>query len=271
MRIFIASVLLAAVGAATWYLVRPAPEPPPLGKPERRVWATGKVEAWKQARVGSTILERIKVFLKSEGDVVQAGEAVVLLERSIVEAQWSRARAVREQAERDLARARRLVSENAASNVEVEKAETALAVAKADEAALEARLEDAVIKAPFAGVILKVYREPGELAHPEAPLFVVGDLSKLKVRAEVDELELAEIRTGVAVRIHPDSFPDLTLSGRIEKLAGALGRKSLFSDDPQERIDAKVLEAEIHLDDAGPLRPGMNVRVEVLSAGERAR
>jgi HlyD family secretion protein len=48
----------------------------------------------------------------------------------------------------------------------------------------------------------------------------------------------------------------------------ALGKKTVRSDDPAERVDTKVLEALVDLDDANGLRPRLRVDVFIDARGE---
>ena len=238
-------------------------EPAPAAAAPAPVWATGKLEAQRQAIVGSKTVGRIESYVKSEGDVVQAGEPVVLLERSVQEAFVREAQAKRDQALRDRERDRRLRRARTISARELEEAETAYLLAEAELEARQAALDDGVVKAPFPGRILKTFREAGESVAPGSMLFAIGDLSHLKVRAEVDELDLGRVKAGAVVRVWPDAYPGQSFGGTVNKLSGMLGKKSQFSEDPGERVDAKVLEAEILLNPSEALRPGMTTKVEI--------
>src|SRR5437588_643734 len=68
-----------------------------------------------------------------------------------------------------------------------------LAAARLDRA--QAALEERTVRAPFAGRILKTHLEAGESAPPgsELALFDIGDTRRLKVVAEVDELDAGRI------------------------------------------------------------------------------
>jgi RND family efflux transporter MFP subunit len=244
--------------------VAPAPAQPasPLND-TTRVWATGKVEAWKEATVSSKVPGRIETYHAHEGDVVKTGQPIVTLERRRQQAELDRALARRDQAQRDLARANKLSHSKVMSIQEREAAETSYKAAAADVNAYTAALEDHVVRAPFAGTLLQTYREEGESVAPGTPLFAIGDLSTFKVRSEVDELEIAQVQTGARARVWPDAAPDKLYSGIVSRMSGMLGRRKIDSDDPSQRADAHVLEVEVKLDDGADLRPGMTVRVAI--------
>ena len=242
----------------------------PRGHPEGQdpsrwsVWAIGRIEGWRQAVVGAKTAGRIEIYLRKEGDSVKRGEKLALLERRQESAKLSAAKARWRQASRDLKRARRLRRARVNSKHELEQAQTAYDLANAEAAVAKAALEDRIVRAPFDGQVLKTYHEAGESVSPGAPVLALGDLSFLKVRAEVDELDVAGVEVGTRARVYPDALPGESFDGRVTSVSGILGRKSQLSDDPKEKSDAKVLEVEVRLENYRQLLPGMNVKVEIL-------
>ena len=69
-------------------------------------------------------------------------------------------------------------------------------------------LDRLTIRAPIAGTVLVVNAKVGELATPSSPqpLISLGDLSTLRVRAEVDERDVGKIKLGQKVVIRADAF-----------------------------------------------------------------
>ena len=73
------------------------------------------------------------------------------------------------------------------------QAEGQLNVARAELLVAEAAIEKMTVRAPIAGSVLQVNAKAGELAAPSStqPLVLLGDVSALRVRAELDERDLA--------------------------------------------------------------------------------
>jgi HlyD family secretion protein len=69
------------------------------------------------------------------------------------------------------------------------QAEGQLNVARAELWAAQATIQKLTIRAPITGTVLQVNGKPGEMASPSAPqpLVLLGDISALRVRAELDE------------------------------------------------------------------------------------
>ena len=164
-------------------------------------------------------------------------------------------------ARRDLMAARVALVNAPPRPEDVAIADANLAAARAQVADLEARLEKTRLRSPVAGVILKRYKMPGETVSDMPPTLVakVGDISHLRVRAQIDEADIAKVEVGQHVTIQADAFGAQRFSGTVMKVGTRLGPKYLKTDAPGERFDTKVLEAIIALDGQPPLPAGLRV------------
>lgn len=140
------------------------------------------------------------------------------------------------------------------------RAAIALARASVDEArALVAKTQ---IRSPEAGVVVRRHRLAGELVSPETgPLFVVADTSRLRVRAEVDETDIARLLVGQLVSVRADAYGERRFEGRVSRIGQSLGRKTLRADRPTERVDTAVLETLVDLAPGTSLPLGLRVDV----------
>jgi len=141
--------------------------------------------------------------------------------------------------------------------------ESALAVARAHLSAAELGVEKTRLRAPFDGTVLNIIAKAGEVAapSPQNVLLVVGDLSALKVRAEVEERDAAKIHVGQRVVVRADAYPNQDFEGRVTSLAQSLSAPRIASRGPRRPNDVEVLEALIDLDGLPPLLTGMRVDV----------
>jgi multidrug resistance efflux pump len=91
------------------------------------------------------------------------------------------------------------------------------------------------------------------------PIMSLGDTSRLAVRMDVDESDLARIRVGDPAYCTAQAFRDRRYSGKVVQLARKLGRKNIETGDPQEKVDTRVLEALIELDGKPELPVGLRM------------
>ena len=141
--------------------------------------------------------------------------------------------------------------------------ETTLAVARARHAAAEAMLEKTRIRAPSAGTVLQVHAKLGETVSPSPDqiLIVVGDLQALRVRAEVNERDIARVTVGQPAIVKVDAYPERAFAGSVASIAPALSPPKLGPRGPRKPLDVDALEIFIDLDGATPLLPGMRADV----------
>lgn len=166
---------------------------------------------------------------------LNAAEATV--ER--VQADLARAQAVLDQARRDHDRYLALRASKSVSEADVDKSGERLAVAEADLARTEAtiieaerqmltakerlyyeqaRLADTRIVSPFAGLVIKRDREPGDVIVPGASIFQIISPKEMWVSAWVDESAMATLQVGQPARIVFRSEPEKAYRGTVVRL-----------------------------------------------------
>ncbi len=182
--------------------------------------------------IGSIVEGRITHTLVRVGDVVRAGQVLVLIHsHEIMDARSGLARAkaavAAAEAERDLAvsaadRAHRLFDAKAMSRAEVERADVARRVALAgyDQAVAERqRVEslidhlvgsgplpseadehDVLIRTPIAGIVTAREAQPGTVVLPGTPLVTVGSTDKLQLQMHLAESAAVGVAAGSTVR-----------------------------------------------------------------------
>jgi HlyD family secretion protein len=148
------------------------------------------------------------------------------------------------------------------------QSEGQLNIARAELSGAQAALEKMRIRAPINGKVLQVNAKLGEMVGPSSTQYLVlfGDVSKLQVRAEVDEADFAEIKTAEPVLVRAGAFPGREFSGKVSFIAPILGRPRINTGKAE---DTSVVEVLAELADPGPLPVGM--KVDVYFVGEAQR
>jgi HlyD family secretion protein len=141
--------------------------------------------------------------------------------------------------------------------------EGALNVARAELLLAQSGIEKLTIRAPLAGTVLQVNAKPGELATPAAPqpLMLIGDISQLRVRAELDERDFGEIKIGQQVLVRSSAFRGREFAGKVSSIAPLVDAGRINARDQRGLSDVRVVEVMVDLTEPGPLAVGMKVEV----------
>ncbi len=259
--------------------------------------ATGVVEPLYSLELKSKASGEIAQILVEEGGRVKKGDVIIKIDPGIEEIAVRRAEANLMVAmasvkkgeillrKARLARSRKeklyskgLISEEAHEggrhDAALRDADLSLAQAegiRAQEALTEARarLSETQVSAPLSGVILSLDVQRGQIISSGTssfsqgtPLAVIGDLSELRIKAEVDETDARKLAVSQEAIITFDAFPDLSYRGRVIRIAPLAKMKN----------DLAVVELLLSLGervdptgDAPKLRPGLSADVEVIT------
>jgi HlyD family secretion protein len=142
------------------------------------------------------------------------------------------------------------------------QAEGQLNIARNELLAADAAPEKMTVRAPIDATILQMNAKPGELASPSGsqPLIVLGDISGLRVRAELDERDFGEIKVGQQVMVRPAAFRGREFAGTVTFIA-PLVEQGRNSRGQRNVTDVDVVEVLVSLNEPGPLAVGMKVDV----------
>ena len=122
---------------------------------------------------------------------------------------------------------------------------------------LTAQREATVVRAPFAGTIYKIQAKKGEMVHVGDPLLWLADLDHLRVRANVDQVDLGRVQPGQRIVVSANAFPNRSWNGVITELVPHVVVKEARSvSDGLARLDPPT----------DGLVPGMTVDVEIIVA-----
>jgi HlyD family secretion protein len=228
----------------------------------------------REVKVGSRVPGLVKRILVREGQQVKEGDLLLELSSDAETAAITTGRADLEAAQARLAissltakRAEELFREGAASRDERDRAVSQANIDRAgvDQARsrlseAQARLDQLRIKAPSPGTILKLSVRAGEYYSPEggASLVTLGNLSRVRVRLDIDERFIGSVFVGQPGYVEAEAYVNRRFQGRVVEIAQRMGRKNQRTDDPTERIDTKIREVVLELeDDARDLVPGL--------------
>lgn len=240
-----------------------------------RIFADGIVEgANQELSLNFEVPGRIKAVHVREGDVVKTGDVLAELETDAAELQLadSQIRLKIAMAERD-----QLVGETMrrtrepradATKPQLSREQQAIADGKTELAQTAVRrdqllLDKCRLRAPNDGVVLRAIPQSGELTGPndERELFTIVSHGAMRVRAFIEELDGMHVCRGQRAVITAAGEPHTCYVGSVAACSLYFRPKSQRLLKPGERLDLRVREVVIDLDDGHSLLIGLPVEV----------
>lgn len=139
--------------------------------------------------------------------------------------------------------------------------ESSLAAADADIARAEEAVRRTTIKSPIDGLVTRLNAEVGELAlvgtmnNPGTVIMTVADLSRMLLKAEIAETDVARLAPAQKSRIHINAYTDTVFTGMLERID--LQRTQNTGQTP-------YFEAEIGIDlDGRTVLAGLAANVDI--------
>jgi membrane fusion protein (multidrug efflux system) len=260
--------VLAAGGAGAWYYFEQQKTATPAANQQRQaaqaraipvemaraqvgsvqdvVEAVGTARANEAVTLTPKVSGIIKRFAFTEGQRVRAGQIIVELDASEIEAKLQENRAMRENTARLHDRAQKLIQTRSIAQARLDDLEAQLNASDARIRAEEARLADYSVRAPFDGRIGLRRLSVGALVTPGTEIATLDDTTSIKVDFRVPESALRAVKVGNKVEARSPAYPDRVFSGTVTTVGTRV--------DPATR--SIELRADIpNRDDA--LKPGM--------------
>lgn len=247
-------LLLGLAGAWVWRGLSPsvAVATATTGPAVQAVFATGNVEPVHWAKVGPAVRSRITAVMVEEGGRVEAGQPMAWLDDREAQHRAEEAEARARFAQEDLTRVRTLVARDVASRASLDRAEAEARAVRAVAEATQRRLDDYIVRAPTAGLVLRRDAEVGEVVDTPAALFWIGEPRPLRVTAEVDEEDIAQIREGQRALLRADAFAGQVLNATVAQIT------------PKGDATRKAYRVRLALPDDTPLMIGMTVEANIV-------
>ena len=237
-------------------LISPAQSPFP-----KFVAGSGIIEASSEnIAIASPLAGVIKEVLVKAGDKVDKDQALfilddreILAEIAVREAQVNKAKAQLDDTETQLAIYKSVNDTRAIMRGELLKRESAVSVARAglteaQALLLESRttLQRMTIRAPIAGEVLQSKTRAGEFAPAQvmsSPLMVVGAVSPLAVRVDIDENDAWRVAPGSRATANLRGNTAVSFNLNFSRFEPYVVPKRSLTGESFERVDTRVLQA----------------------------
>lgn len=182
--------------------------------------ANGNFAAQQELNFLSENAGRVTKIYVSEGDRVRKGQVLARIDAEIINTDRETAEATYQNALKDEARYQSSYATGGVTQQQLDQAKLATQNAKLRLQASQRRLSDANIKSPINGIVNKKYIEVGAFVTAQGTqLFELVDVSKLKLKVNVNEGQVANLKNGDAVQIQSSVFPTEKFSGKVTFIA----------------------------------------------------
>ncbi len=216
------------------------------------VIASAEIRPVDSVNLSFPLIGRVETVEVTVGDTVTAGQTLVTLDTTIIEARIAEAEASVVTAETQVRYLRRVGVGNAYEQIDAALAEVDRAQAVVDQ--LKAQLEQATLTTPAPGTVITVDVAPGETVNPGQVIMVIADLSHMRIETtDLSERDIPAVKIGQSASVFVDAL-DQSFEGEVVDI-----------DRQSQTVGGDVtyrVTIELDQQPAG-LRWGMSAEVEI--------
>jgi len=220
---------------------------------DKEISVSGNIEGRKTVKLGFLVAGKVNYIGANEGEPLAAGQLLAGLDPENYIIAKEMADANLDQVQDEYNRLSIMHERKSVADGDFSKISNALKLAGAQQRLHNKNLSDTKLYSPLKGVLLKKGTEVGEIVGAGLPLFVVADISVVKVNAAVPETDLQQMEIGsdAVVYISPINS---TFSGKVVEIGSVA--------EPTTRSFTVKIEVK------NPrliIRPGMTAEIKVMS------
>lgn len=162
------------------------------------------------------------------------------------------------------ASANALASSGAVHQAEGSLAQSQAALKQAQEALHVAQVQQSQLsyKAAFAGTVLEVNAQAGDLASIQQSLVVVADLTQMNVNVQLNEMDASKLLQGGKVTVSSKTLGSTSITGVISKIAPEAVAQASVQGNASPTVGVTIRLDQVP---AG-LKPGYNVNIQTIVA-----
>ena len=161
----------------------------------------------------------------------------------------------------------RIESQKVIDKASMARAELRVTQAKLRLTQSETGLAELTMRSPKAGLVVlreifggqgRAKIKVGDTPYPGQELIAIPDLSEMKVKTKVNEVDISRVKKGQPVSINLDALQGPTFTGKVTSVA-TLARREGDSE-------VKVFDIEVTIDGSDPrLKPGMSAQCNIIT------
>jgi len=218
-----------------------------------RVEALGTAQAFESVSITSNVTEKITEIHFDDGQQVEAGDLLVVLDQAEEQANLKQAEAIYNERKLSLNRLTKLEQRQLASADDIDRTRFELQQAEASIKAIKTRISNRIIRAPFDGVLGLRNISVGALVETGDLITTLDDTRQIKLNFTVPSVFLNELTPGLKINARAQALGDRSFTGEVKSI--------------NSRVDPVTRSVQVRalLDNPdGKIIPGILMQVDLL-------
>jgi len=176
---------------------------------------TGYMDAYSEIDIAAEAQGTIVSLNAELGQEKSKGSIIATIDDKLKSLAVQKAKNLQVKLEKDLERNKNLYNGGSLTEQQLDDAQNSYndAVIQLEQA--EKELVNATIKSPINGIIIEKHIEQGEYINIGSPIVTIVDISKLKIKLNVCEIDVYQLKLGDKAIISTDVYPGVTFEGNI--------------------------------------------------------
>lgn len=188
-------------------------------KLDRSMRLVGTLYASKELSIAAEMPGKITSLDAEVGQRKQKGQVIATIDSKMRQLAVETAKINFQKWKKDTERYENLFAGGGITQQQLDDARNSLESARIQLEQAQKQLADATISAPISGTITVKNTELGAYVNTGAPLAYMVDVSTLKVKINVSEGNVYQLKTGDEARITADAYPGVVFNGKISYIS----------------------------------------------------
>ena len=236
----------------------------------QRIETVGTLRASEKVTLRPELGGRVERILFEDGQQVEEGRELLILDTAIREAELADAKARSLLAASEFKRNKDVTEKGLGSTQDLDRARAELLRAEAGETLARVRLGKMTLRAPGPGLV--IHGDPrrpwdrdrirvGGEVWGSMVLMTIPDLRVMQVKLRIHEADVNKLDVGQTAKVSMDTYPGVILDGEVTKIDTIAKGDDPWDDDPE----VKKFTVEVTLEPTGEveLKPGISAKAEI--------
>lgn len=181
--------------------------------------ANGTFEPFQEMKFPSEVSGKVLKVFVDEGSYVRVGQTLAIIRGDSQSIDMTAAQAAYQNAVTDNQRYENALKTGGVTQQQVDQSRLQLKNAKAQLDQSKLKVGDMNIRATISGIVNSRLIEPGSYVNPGTEMFEIVNVSSLKLRAEVNENQIVNLKVGDNIKVTASVFPGKEFAGKVTFIA----------------------------------------------------